>query len=617
MNRILEKVNIPIKIPSPFTMMGEGQDGGEKLKEDICIVFIVSRLISKIGVFVMVSIFATILLIIVSFPVSAAEYDDGYSAGTSSAQSIMSEINQGNKINNRIQVPMTSDSGSLTTFQSTYADPNDPGPQNFNVQLTTTSSNVFLEVMTQPGATGDINSLIIRQDTDFDDTFDSSYTSPVIASGVCADGIISCQPGTWNNCRFYKWQVNQAGSIFLGQVADITHLAGCYCINSSCGSDLVWNNMAYVLKDLGGGVVGTIQKSYPNVLITKVSTDAVSIKYYGQRSSDAGVNQGGGQMYFSGSQKPQQYYNPQGGILPANDEVLAQQGDTSSPYYQINRTYDARLNPKEDKSCTISHTVSITQIGDLVLSTLDTCASLDLNGCILNREELCDYENKNCVLSVLDGNATGLSPICPPISISDSEVGLSYTVTTDGTTISYELNSVSSVLASDLDLWWNIHRTYLCDTGVTLDTDDALDISNTVSSSVNKAGSMIQYEEYDPATGTTTAKSVTLPDVPEYGPCEMACKVQKNSANTQTGAEANTWQYQNSVDSIQVIYKSCGPENVCPVEQGEIIIQDCTCLDEFANAASHMQVMEDAANDMICNQRKLSFWEKLLLLLKQ
>ena len=273
----------------------------------------------------------------------------------SSAKSIMSEINQGNKINNRIQVPMTSDSGSLTTFQSTYADPADPGPQNFNVQLTTTSSNAFVELVAQPGPTGDINSLMIRQDTDFNDTLDSSYTVPVIASGVCADGIISCSPGTWNNCRYYKWQVNIAGAVYLAQVADITHLAGCYCVNSSCGSNLVWNNMAYVLKDLGGGVVGTIQNSSPNVLVTKVSTDATSIKYYGQRSSDAGINQGGGQMYFSGTQNPQQYYSPQGGTLPANQEALAQQGDPASPYYQINRTYDARLNPKEEKSCSISH----------------------------------------------------------------------------------------------------------------------------------------------------------------------------------------------------------------------------------------------------------------------
>ncbi len=548
----------------------------------------------------MFSIILTFLVFFIVFPVSAAEYDQGYSAGTSSANSIMSEIGGSEKINSRIQVPMTSDTGSLTTFQSTYSDPNDPGPQNFKVQLTSTSSDSFLEVSAQPAPTGDISTLTIRQDTDFNDSFDTVYTSPVIASGVCADGIISCNPGTWNNCRFYRWQVNPDSSVYLNEVDDITYLAGCYCVNASCGSNLVWNNMAYILKDLGGGIVGTIQTNTPDVLVTNVSTDTVSIKYYGQRSSNAGINQGGTQMYFSGSQNPQQYYNPQSGILPVGQEVLAQQGDPSSPYYQIHRAYDARLNPKEDKSCSISHSVSITLAGALTLSTHDTCSSLDLSGCTLYREELCDYENKNCVFSVLDGNSTGLSPIFSPVPITDNDAGLSYMVTTTGIAISYEINSMNYLLASGPDLWWNIRRKYLCDTGITFNTNDALDISNAVSGSVNKTGNLISYEEYDPVTGATTPKSASLPEVPTYSSCEMACKVQLNSTNTQAGADANTWDYQNSVASIQVIYKSCGTYQVCPVEPDETIVQDCACLNEFSSAASHMQVMEDAANDMIC-----------------
>ena len=102
------------------------------------------------------------------------------------------------------------------------------------------------------------------------------------------------------------------------------------------------------------------------------------------------------------------------------------------------------------------------------------------------------------------------------------------------------------------------------------------------------------------AYGATTPKTSGPPDIPTYSSCEIACKVQINTTNTQTGADANTWDYQNSVASVQVIYKSCGADLVCPVESGETIIQNCACLDEFSNAASHIQVMEDAANDMIC-----------------
>jgi hypothetical protein len=117
---------------------------------------------------------------------------------------------------------MTSDTGSLTTFQSTYSDPDDPGPQDFKAQLTETSSDAFLEVLIQPGPAGDIGTLTVRQDTDFDDAMDASYTSPVIASGVCANGIISCSPGTWYNCRFYRWQANPDSSVYLSEVDGIT-----------------------------------------------------------------------------------------------------------------------------------------------------------------------------------------------------------------------------------------------------------------------------------------------------------------------------------------------------------------------------------------------------------
>jgi hypothetical protein len=542
----------------------------------------------------------TMLALLIAVYASAAEYDEGYSAGTSSARSILSEIGGADRINSRIQVPMTSDTGSLTTFQSTYADPVDPGPQDFKAQLTETSSDAFLEVLIQPRLAGDIGTLTVRQDTDFDDAMDASYTSPVIASGVCANGIISCSPGTWYNCRFYRWQANPDSSVYLSEVDGIDDLAGCYCVNAGCGGDLVWANAAYILKDLGGGIVGTIQKRNPDVVVTKVSTDSESIRYYGQRASDAGINQGSAQIYFSGAQHPEQYSDPQGGALPVTEQVLAQQADPSSPYSQLGRAYDARLNPRQEKSCSISHAVSIASSETMVLSTHDTCSALDLSGCVLDREQLCDYENKNCVLTVKDGHASGLSPIFPPVYVTDSDAGLSFAATATGNAISYETDGMNFLLASGPDLWWNIRREYLCDTGVAFHTDDPIDISSVVSGSVEKTGNLISYDEYDPATGATTPQSAGLPEIPAYSDCEMACKVRKRSANTQAGTDANTWDYQNSVTSVQVVYKSCGADQACPVEAGETIVQDCACLNEFPNAVSHMQVMEAAANDMIC-----------------
>ena len=562
----------------------------------------------------MVPFLRVVLLIFITPPLFAAEYDDGFSAGASAGRSIMSEINEGREINNRFQVPLTSDTGTLSTFQSTHSDPDDPGPRSFNVRLASASSAAFLEITAQAGPTGDITSLIIRHDTDFNNTFDASYSSPMIASGVCANGIVSCRPGTWRRCRFYKWHVNPAGSIYLAEVPDITQLAGCYCLNADCGSNPALYPMPHILKDLGGGIVGILQEKSPNILITKVFTDENSIKYFGRRLSDADFRNGNEQMSFSGPHNPQQLYNPQNGTLPAAQEALFQQQDSTSPYNRITRSYDARLNPQEERSCSISNVVSIQPTGDLSHSKQDTCAALDLASCFLYREELCDYQNQNCVNSVLDGNFTGLTPISAQISIIDKDADISYQVTSTGMAITSEINGVNHSLASGPDLWWNIHRTYLCDTALTLDTDDGIAVSNEVSGSASKSGETILYAEYDPTTGTTISKNANLPKISAYGSCETACKVQRNAINTQAGAEANTWEYQNSVAGIQIIYKSCGLENTCPVEPGETVVQDCACLDEFANAASYMQVMENAANDMICNRRRLSLWEILKLI---
>jgi len=37
-------------------------------------------------------------------------------------------------------------------------------------------------------------------------------------------------------------------------------LAGCYCISSCCGSNLVWNNIGIVLRDIGGGMVSAVHQ---------------------------------------------------------------------------------------------------------------------------------------------------------------------------------------------------------------------------------------------------------------------------------------------------------------------------------------------------------------------
>jgi len=146
------------------------------------------------------------------------------------------------------------------------------GSQSFTPSLACQTTSTLLEILAQPGSTGDIGTLRISRDKDIDGTVDQTMTLPMPVSGICANGVISCQPGTWNACRSYKWDIASAGDLKLTEV-DLTALAGCYCVNNSCGSNLVLGNMAGALKDIGGGVVGALTSADPRIGVAQAAID--------------------------------------------------------------------------------------------------------------------------------------------------------------------------------------------------------------------------------------------------------------------------------------------------------------------------------------------------------
>ncbi|HUD92663.1 hypothetical protein [Sphingobium sp.] len=154
----------------------------------------------------------------------------------------------------------------------------------FTPNLACRKSATLLELLAQPNATGDIGTLSISRDSDLDGSFDEALTVPVPASGICANGIISCTPGTWDACRFFRWDASASESLKLSQV-ELTDLAGCYCVNNSCGNNLVWGNMASVLKDLGGGVVGALTTADPRIGVAQASIDGPVIRYTGAQTT--------------------------------------------------------------------------------------------------------------------------------------------------------------------------------------------------------------------------------------------------------------------------------------------------------------------------------------------
>ncbi|MBB6122857.1 hypothetical protein [Sphingobium subterraneum] len=158
------------------------------------------------------------------------------------------------------------------------------GTKNFTPKLACQKTANLLEVLIQPSATGDIGLVRISRDKDLNGSFDSSSTLPVPVSGICANGIISCSPGTWNQCQYFHWDLDSAQNLSLTPVA-MPALSGCACINNSCGSNLVFANLATILKDLGGGMVGALTTADPRIGVAQARINGPVIDYVGAQTT--------------------------------------------------------------------------------------------------------------------------------------------------------------------------------------------------------------------------------------------------------------------------------------------------------------------------------------------
>ena len=156
--------------------------------------------------------------------------------------------------------------------------------RSFNPRLACQRTATLLELLVQPSGTGDLVTVQIARDSDLDGTIDSRSTLPVPVSGICANGVISCAPGSWDQCRYFRWDVDPAKALKLSEVA-MAELAGCYCINNSCGSNLAWGNLNSVLGDLGGGMIGALTTADPRIGVAQAVIEGPMIRYVGAQAT--------------------------------------------------------------------------------------------------------------------------------------------------------------------------------------------------------------------------------------------------------------------------------------------------------------------------------------------
>lgn len=245
----------------------------------------------------------------------------------------------------------TSDSSSLLQNVVTPGLSGQPistidGKTSFTAALECEKSAKWLELLVQPSATGDLGTVTISRDTNFDGSFDTALTLPMPVSGICANGIISCTPGTWDACKDFQWAVDGAGALKLTQV-DMPNLTSCYCINNSCGHDLAWSNMPSVLGDLGGSVVGALTTADPRYGAAQASINGPVIDYVGAQSTSCASSPAVGQTAYAS--------NP-----TAIQGDAASQASTNSIFQMLKGSPAGTGKVAETRSCTIQRNVTVT-----------------------------------------------------------------------------------------------------------------------------------------------------------------------------------------------------------------------------------------------------------------
>ena len=202
--------------------------------------------------------------------------------------------------------------------------------QSGDVSITCSKEMPILKLTYFTNGGGDIN-INVLEDLDLNGNYEKSFSVSGV-SGICANGFIKCDSGTWNNCRFYELYFN--GNNFYYKKAESQNLVQCYCINNSCGS-LSSNSKTKILSDLGGAFASLIRNNY--YIVSNVSVSGNYAYVYGKN-----INCGGESVPVGMDST----------ALQSKAEKIKDKGlsDKNSTYYLLNQTTENVNNNPVDST---------------------------------------------------------------------------------------------------------------------------------------------------------------------------------------------------------------------------------------------------------------------------
>ena len=214
--------------------------------------------------------------------------------------------------------------------------------QTFDGRIACEAASEFLRVTILPSATNDIDQFVMELDTDLNGSFDRQQLYPGPISGICNNGVVRCDAGSFNNCQYLQWSTT-SGTVDLVPVAP-SALGACYCMNNSCGNNLLWTNRTKVLSDLTTAIARSVLTLNPRLNLGKAEpVDEVSMRMFGGRTS------------CLTDSTPEQYYrNP---TNMASDGAAITSTPGTVPYLVMNSPV-ASEHAQSVVPCTISRTIT-------------------------------------------------------------------------------------------------------------------------------------------------------------------------------------------------------------------------------------------------------------------
>ncbi len=652
-----------------------------------------------------------------SFASDKPTFSQGLSSGNSAGEYANQKLGSKSALKSRILTPASS--GGTVQMHSLN------GQNPFSGSISAPSGKKIMEILIHPSSTGDLSPVYIYQNTGSGNEYNYTYTIPFAVSGICANGVVRCDPGTWNNCKYYEWTANSSGDISLQQRSS-TDFGGCYCINSSCGYDLASDNLPIVLKDIGGGAVGAVMKSGSyRMMVSGVDINSADIVYYGQMIKDSDAPQPSDYPssdtaqyeWEAGSPNPSSYYSgTNGGYLfaAAGSTENNERSNSDSIYNLIATSGAAQENPVEQKTCYIKREANwnkqgkddtqsgtLGRVGDNYLRTgtiynksfsfyvdnVDEIASaiitsvnyddtiqVFVNGHVIYQDWTCGTVGASCCdrganfrkstdisfkQYIKQGNNTLSFTVCA-VSNDDPNHGgegwITYRIRyqayytpafyIDNQCQSYENDSNCKLKDEWVDNvrtwsdyastglvptgqscktfpdyttqtycydWWTKKRVYICKING-FNFDKAKQRSQTIVNSTADTNVMststlggVNYQDYRSDNGSWGYHngSMTVPLAGNKQGCQYVCKVKVPDQDTQAYSGTNTSQYR-SIQSYSFDYRKCTNNNgsyTCPynTSKGESVVTNCQCIDEFAEAATIMNTVENAGKDIICS----------------